>query len=105
MKLNIRTKLTSNEDTELIPVDAYTIFEVVGYKFFSHHPVDNSYKNLPDRWKVSEYSTGMAIIYNDRDTEEEAIKRAKHIIAQRPDLANDIGKAIEQYGIANEEKI
>ena len=103
MKLNIRTNLAANQDTELMSVDAVTLFEVAGYKFFSHHPVDNSYKNLPDRWKVSEYSTGMAITYNDYYTEEEAIEKAKHIISKRPDLAHDINTAIEQYGVVNKE--
>lgn len=103
MQLNIRIKFAPNKDTELIPVEAYTIFEVNDYKFFSHHPIGKNDKIVPDRWRCSEYFTGLAATWDTFFIENEAIENAKYIISKRPDLTNDISKAIEQYGYANKD--
>ena len=102
MKLNIRTKLAANQDTELISVDAYTVFEIDGHKFFSHHDVS---KYVPNKsWKCSEYFTGLAITWGGYHTEDKAIEATKKIlIERRTSMDNYIEKAIRQYGYANKE--
>ena len=100
MKLNIRIK---NQNAELIPVEAYTIFEVDGHKFFSHYDKTDIYLS-DDRWKCSEYFTGLSITYQSFCSEDEAIEEAKIILIKRKsDLDNNIEKAIRQYGYANKE--
>ena len=105
MNLNIKTKLAPNQEAELISVKAYTIFEVDGHKFFSHHPVVNKFDiSFPDRWQCSEYFTGLSVTYIDFEYEDGAIEAVKIILTKRQAvLDNYIEKAIRQYGYANKE--